>query len=135
MKYSSATNGMLISPDIEEDIQKDTQPKNHPLILLLKLTGLYFGARKDGCFWYYFGIFRALALFFLCKVFVNKIKDFKCTKSILVSYQAGYMGYYLSSLDKPDEKTASTIFVFSFKLQAALAMVSICPSARKINFK
>ena len=77
MKYST-TNSMSLSPDIEEDIQKDTQPQNHPLILLLKLTGLYFGARKDGCFWYYFGIFRALTLFFLCKVFVNKMKDFKC---------------------------------------------------------
>lgn len=47
--------------------------KSNQLVLLLKLTGLYYGERKNRVFWYCFGILRAAFLIILSR-FLKKTK-------------------------------------------------------------
>jgi hypothetical protein len=65
----SKKNGFHVTLTKEEDFDAnfDKAGKKHPLIWLLRLTGLYFGELKNGAFWYFLGMFRALLLCGLCK--------------------------------------------------------------------
>ena len=58
---------ITISKDDYEE-KFNIRGKKHPLILLLKLSGLYFGEKKDSRFWYYFGIIRAWIICSICKL-------------------------------------------------------------------
>uniref|UniRef100_A0A914E6N1 Gustatory receptor n=1 Tax=Acrobeloides nanus TaxID=290746 RepID=A0A914E6N1_9BILA len=104
----------ILSPRIPSKMEKKEREPQNPFVVLLKLTGLYFGNRnkenywyyKEN-FWYYMGMLRALIM---------------CA---LASYQAAVIVYKLFTLKSTNEKIPNTIFIASWHIQAALSMIFV----------
>ena len=69
MYHSKSYHLAILLNDLElNDLKLKPPPTQHPLILLLKFTGIYFGERRDGLFWYYFGLIRAFLMCILSNI-------------------------------------------------------------------
>uniref|UniRef100_A0A914DS58 Uncharacterized protein n=1 Tax=Acrobeloides nanus TaxID=290746 RepID=A0A914DS58_9BILA len=104
----ASKNGFYVPLAIEEDfdIKNCNSEREHPLANILKITGLYFGEKKNGRFWYYLGILRAL-------FFVS-----------LSTYQTGMLAYLIFTRAQ-DQKTSLYIFIISWNIQATLSMMQV----------
>uniref|UniRef100_A0A914DV21 Uncharacterized protein n=1 Tax=Acrobeloides nanus TaxID=290746 RepID=A0A914DV21_9BILA len=104
----ASKNGFYVPLAREEDfdIQDCNSERKHPLANILKITGLYFGEKKNGWFWYYLGIFTALFLVSLS------------------TYQTVMLAYLISTRVQ-DQKTSMYIFLISWTIQATLSMLQI----------